>query len=459
MVDLLKIIVIGILGQPKSAINNLVSNTDFLVAFKGINKYSTGAVARSLKEVFRSPWFALLETFGHTPTVDPDELTILEVSAEIHRHDISFKDNLSERGFQDQIELGLLARGIKPLRVFGRLLSQPFGKVGEERRVFAAPSLNAFDYVTRISNHGIAMGMLKSYKLMLNELIDVMQNSTSKNGVPAIDDASFHFKKQDLKSLGIDVDTFDFMQQEAIGNVGFSMEQWAREIIKRRAKGERELTKRELYGVAQIAMNRISLNSDINTRPVDFMTGIRPNFTVLLGWPVTKMAQISKAVKTEEGDIQWRMYMKLMANMAIMSGIGIAFTMLTDLYDEIFRGKTPNLRKLDLNQTPEQNLLAAVERTARIGTFGLAGDLVNSMVNYVDTGAGQKGISLDDRIVVMSILQGLVDSVAAAWQQGGVSWATVGQPLMQSLGGNGLIQYAEIMNNTMGDVTGDIPLA
>jgi GNAT superfamily N-acetyltransferase len=447
--ELVRTAVMGMLAQPKSALNNMMSSFDFIVAMKGVNGYSLPAVKQAWKTYLKSPWWMFLETFGKDVEIPEKEGWAMEVAAGIGRQSVLLNEVTAERGSGSQT-VGEGGSVVRNLRKFQRVVTQPFGKIGGGVRKAIAPSLNIFDYSSRVTNFGNAMGMIRAYEELVGDLIRVTEGE---------DLSTIKFKDLDLKKLGINRDAYIWLENRWYDMSNRTIQDLVTDVKSRRERGEPDLTKEDVYNMSMISMNDISMNADINTRPAEFLVGKGPMWSVLLGWPVAKMSSLSESAQSETGDMHWRLSAKFVANMAMMSGIGIMFTLLTDAYDEIFRGRSPNLRKISSDQTPEQNLLASMERVARIGTFGLAGDMAVSVATYADSGGGQRGFSMDDRIVAFSMMQNILESMSTMVMQRGASWATVGNPLISALGGNGVIQYAEILNNALGDTTGDIPLA
>jgi hypothetical protein len=102
-------------------------------------------------------------------------------------------------------------------------------------------------------------------------------------------------------------------------------------------------------------------------------------------------------------------------------------------------GKQPN------RDNPAESLAVAIEALAWTGTFGLPGDIANAWVNKDTT----RGFTPDNRIFFVSSLINTKRALQTWFDQGNADWATVYRPLMQSLGGNGAIQYLDLTNKML----------
>ena len=448
--EVMRTAAIAMLAQPKSAMNNLVSLTDFFVTFKGVNKYSSSAVKSAISNMVKSPFWSFLETFGIQRTINRESKIIMDVTANLHRQSVSLKEQVAERGFGDQSEDDTSSKAIRTLRKAQRVISHPFGTfVKEGDRQEIALSANIFDYSARASNAAIAEGQMEAYNMMIADL-------QSMDDAISVDFDRLSKKDQErlLKKAGINVDTYHYLNNRWFDMSGQTMSDLVKDVRTRREAGKPALSEPMIHNMVMIAMDEVAMNADVNTRPSAFMTGMGPTATLLLGWPVRKMNQLGAAAVTEEGEIQYKLSLKFIANMSFYSSIGIAFTLLTDIYDEEFRGRASSLRTIE--GTPSNMMLAAIQRAARIGSGGLGLELLSQTLIHTDSGLGQRGISAD-RIVAVSMLNNAVRALANAWQQGGVSWQTVGAPLTQAFTVSA-VHYMEVANHVTGGVLDGAPL-
>jgi hypothetical protein len=87
-----------------------------------------------------------------------------------------------------------------------------------------------------------------------------------------------------------------------------------------------------------------------------------------------------------------------------------------------------------------------LDNLARVGTFGVFGEVGNSMFNPESV----RPVSLDNRIFFVNALLNTFNSLRTWGQQGTADYATVYRPLIQSLGGSGFFQYVDAMNHLIG---------
>ena len=78
--------------------------------------------------------------------------------------------------------------------------------------------------------------------------------------------------------------------------------------------------------------------------------------------------------------------------------------------------------------------------------MGIFGDVLTSVLNQ-DV---NRGVSVDSRVFFVSSALNAMSAVGSLFRQGSADYATVYRPLLQSLGGNGYLQYADILNHTLG---------
>jgi hypothetical protein len=124
-----------------------------------------------------------------------------------------------------------------------------------------------------------------------------------------------------------------------------------------------------------------------------------------------------------------------MAYAAILP-IGLAYALLRDEYDEEVLGRKQNV----MNPLTDDPLTSLIDVFARVGTFGIAGEFVNTVTN-MDT---QREFSVDNRVFFVSTLLNTKRAVET-WvhQDYTADYQTVYRPLMQALGGSGYLQYAD----------------
>lgn len=227
----------------------------------------------------------------------------------------------------------------------------------------------------------------------------------------------------------------------------------------------------QFTGIINYANTEWTLQNNFASMPPWMQSGpLRPLF-IFLTWPYNAMHRFAKSFvdpegrigRTESGKIAW-----VGANSTIMDGLKaffllsapatIAGSFAIDWYDKYLQGKRQNLRDTSLlTAVPIVGAVADpaafIERIGRYGSAGFATDIINQVVNY----DSQRNLSLDNRIVAVNAIGSLLNSLVATpiHQKGNLTYASVGRPLLQSIGGSGVLQYLQIMQNLLGLNTQD----
>jgi hypothetical protein len=210
--------------------------------------------------------------------------------------------------------------------------------------------------------------------------------------------------------------------------------------------------------IINFANTEWTLQSNFASLPPWMQSGpLRPLF-IFLTWPYNAMRRFGKTFTDPEGRLTW-----WGANSTVADGMKafflvaapatIAGSFAIDWYDKYLLGKKQNIRDTTWLTAvpgvgPFADPAAFVERVGRYGSAGLATDILNQIVNF-DT---QRNLSLDNRIVAINAISGLINSlVTTPYHQGGnVTYASVVRPFFQSVGGGGVLQYLQVVNNALG---------
>lgn len=222
--------------------------------------------------------------------------------------------------------------------------------------------------------------------------------------------------------------------------------------------GEYEaISNSQFTDIINYANTEWTLQNNFASLPPWMQSGpLRPLF-IFLTWPYNAMRRFGKTFTDPDGRLIW-----WGANSTVADGMKaffllaapatIAGSFAIDWYDKYLLGKKQNLRETSWTTAiPVAGAFtdpaAFVERVGRYGSAGFATDLVNQIVNY-DT---QRNLSLDSRIVAVNALSSLVNSlVITPVQQGGnITYGSVGRPFFQSIGGGGVLQYLQVINNVL----------
>lgn len=215
------------------------------------------------------------------------------------------------------------------------------------------------------------------------------------------------------------------------------------------------ITDKQFIALANVAANEFSLKAGVGSAPIDMMTspGLRM-LSVFLTWPWMAMVRGAKSFRTPQGEITWASALDGMTLM-MMGAIPatLAGSLMVDFYDEKIVGKKSNIRDIDATALiPGYGVasqpMAVLERLARYGTFGLASEAVNGVINFDDA---RGGFTPDTRIFVFAKFNDMRNITTSLWNQDGqASYESVWRPLMSFIGLNGALQYTQIANQALG---------
>lgn len=211
----------------------------------------------------------------------------------------------------------------------------------------------------------------------------------------------------------------------------------------------------QFASIANIATSEYSLQANVVSTPIDMMTNPFMRMqSVFLVWPWNAMMRSAGAFR----DAQGRLTKEAMIDGATLLFMGaipaaLAGSLLVDLYDEKVVGKRANFREMSATSVipgvgPILEPMAVLERLARYGTFGLASEALNGVMNYDDA---RGGFSADNRIFIFNQIQTVRTLLSNLYHQDGeMTYQSVGRPLLQFTGFNGVLQYTQIANKQFG---------
>lgn len=457
-----------VLNQPKSGLWNLMSITDFPIRY-GLGKSGVAGTFRATGNLFKGVAGSMLEAVGLnilTSTEYAKELGEMIDLRNTERLPVGVlladigRGGQFQEGFADRISQG--TRGLQAVLKKG----MKFSKSSEFGSFNGLHS--PFQFISQQVAHSIAVTNVQTFETLVRKAIKYFEQNAGD-----FNDATFRF---DAKSLGMDgmffsdETAFQFFRSRLADYRLGDIESVARDALARARDGKRLLTKDQVLGLGLMAVNEISLESSLNTRPIEYFANpVLRMGGLMLGWPLSKMNQIHEFMRNEEGRYEILSVLKGLGILAAWSlPVGLAYTFLMDEYDDEILRKKSNLRGVDaLAAVPligsaaylgagehggRSNIFGALERAARAGNvYGLGADFVSSLVNLVDPTSGQRDFSLDSRVLVFSQFANLRDIVRnVIHQEWTMTYQSTGRGLITALGGNGVIQYQQILNGLMG---------
>lgn len=356
--------------------------------------------------------------------------------------------------------------------------AQKRGRLGlGEVREF--PALQAIPVVNQVM-HGIGLNFGISNGTAESRAIEGLVHAAMQHFAANPDhlaDPTYSLTHADIaaqdRTLALDKKSFDYLRRKMVEyNIG-PLERVTRDAMDRATRAEPILTDDQTLKALQISLNDIDLVSSINTNPATWDTnrGLRL-ITPLLGWPIRQMNSIHEAMRTERGFeptfAQFKQAAKTLGILAAWSlPVGLAFTLLTDIYDEKLLKKKTNLGRISaLDLVPggaalglatsdiplKEHLTAIAQRLSRAGNiYGLGFDAFASTLAGADPTSGQRPFSMDGRILAFSQLMNLRDALSNWYNSGfATTYANFERPLIQAIAGSGPLQAMDIFGNVMG---------
>lgn len=229
---------------------------------------------------------------------------------------------------------------------------------------------------------------------------------------------------------------------------GMTLEGLTRAYYERQAANPSDVklfTDDQFAHIASMAMTEMNSEPSIVSRPSWAGNTAAKYVMPLLGWSFDRMKQLQQASREPNGQFTWQAVKDAVGVLAVIMPVGLAYSLAAEEYDEKATGKKANIRGFG----QENDLLAAWERLTRVGTFGLWGDVGNTIGNLAGQG-DMRGISVDGRVIAVNSIMGFMTSIGTWINQGGATYDTVYRPMLSSLGGSGYFQYAQILNKVTG---------
>jgi len=283
----------------------------------------------------------------------------------------------------------------------------------------------------------------KTYESMVSQAAEHFKANPEHMADPA-----FKFAAKDLgHEAGR---TWDYLN-ESMNRFGMSFEELARDAVTRREKDELAplLESMTYRHIAQQALNESTLESSLTTRmPAFSTTPLGQAMNPMLGWAIQKSYDAWRGFREPNGMKSMNAFRTGLLAYAAILPIGMAFALLRNKFDEDVLGRKQNVSDLTTMRLddPQDAFLTVLDNAARVGTFGIAGEIPNYWLNQDNS----RPLSVDSRVFFVSTLLNAQRGIMNMIHQRSMDYQTVVRPLMQSLGGNGYFQYAGLINHTMG---------
>lgn len=476
------------LNQPKSGIINLLSIKSFPAVFKGANAMSVKATWGSVLEVANQTLGGMVEALGmeawETSTYGEylNDMFFRTTGEDLDLQDYMLNTGIGGSGQASTAnKVQMLTRSY---RDFKRYTPSKMAVSDRKRKPIHLKTMipligTPFSYFGEIANHSIAVGTVKAYEYLVRKAADYI--NTAK---PQLDyeitgnDIGFDKQKLSEKLFFGGEEGFDFMQEKLAEHGLPSVTQLARDYIARSKNGDnRIITKDAAVGMAMISMNEVSLEGP-GAKPAWMYDSRFRWFSPLLGWSFAASRQTGKAWQSPEGKFSRMALVKWFAILAAMElPLTMAFMFLMDWYDEDLSGKTPSLPKISpvnvlpgvaaFNMVFSDTRSHIIERAARAGIGGIAGEMGASLITQADPTRGARPLSVDSRVVATSIYNNVFNQLIPNTLRlhGGGPMHTLGfnleyneiiRPALYTIGANGALHTAQILTNLLDPI--DVPI-
>jgi hypothetical protein len=323
-------------------------------------------------------------------------------------------------------------RSAQVFRGIQDVLGFAVGKAGGEAKHTLIRPFAPFSFSAIVANKVLTFRTWKLAKVYINRAMEVLDGDPDAEitgetmGYTGLRKDSFMRFDADMKNWGLDLKTI------------------AKDAIERRERGDtNQLTNKTAIAIHAMMMSEVSSENNISTMPLAaFNNSIIRFSSPLLGWSWRRMVAIPGLRLNTEGRNSMKAALGGIAGLGITFFGGLFLSAAVDSYYEKLLRRRRNVRLLG----GENPVAAAFENVNRIGTFGLFGDAINTVVN-TGQGGDNRGVSVDSRIIGVNSLLSLFKAGQSFFIQGDADYAGVIRPLAQAAGGGGALQYIQMVNN------------
>lgn len=354
-----------------------------------------------------------------------------------------------ERGKGDAFEKSSYGSVQRGLRIFRHLVSNQ--RLGfNEGASGPALRLNPFASFTQLQIFSATSAYMDAALDLAHRIAEFYQANPDKLGVSVT-----------AKDIGYgDRAGFDNLRS-LLADYGVSLESLGEKIAKKPGiKVEDILSDMDVQGIRSMVLGNIVGESGTDTRPA-LLRGskfARAN-SVFVGWSFYKTAALMSLFRDSERNASVRTVLRGATTLGLgLMPMAVAMSLMLDWYDEELTDKKSNVRPLNLEGGLAGAAKSVMERSVMLGSFGLFGEVANGLLNSTD-GAGQKALSVDQRIVWVNSTLQLLQSLNNFRAVGGLdnaNYATVYRQMFSAIGGAGVLQNIQLINGLTGGI--DAPL-
>lgn len=420
------------MNQPSSAIGLMTQMTDLNL------RYGPGALGSSLKGVGgvgKDLVSSLASAVGLQILNGGEESRLYRDRGLADPHSVTtLRDT-----FQRMEGEGLVSHFF---RMAHGVMSATVNPLGEKNQSIPVRPFQPFDMVGAAVDKNITQRVWG----IGNQMVELGRDFYGKN-LEKFNDPDFKLDAGALGLKGWKKDLFERFTGDA-QKFGVNFDDMVRNAMQRNDKTN--MTNQEAARLYSMGLNNVALRTSL----ANFSAAWNNNAILrvaapLMGWSWRRMQQLGTIHLNAEGKKDMASFAKGIAGLSLAAGGGLAVSALVDQYYQNLIGKERNLRPIIGAPDATQAALGVMEDLNRVGTFGMFGELGNAVLN-VGQGGDNRDLSIDQRVLAVNSLQSIL-GVASAWiNQGQVDYAHVVRPLLQSVGGTGLLQYQDLANRALG---------
>ena len=440
--EMLRLNMMLVLNQPRSALWNLASIADFSAVYKG-SPLAIKGTWLACKTLGKSVYADIVKAVTGKALQESayyEEVADLTIGRK--QLDLPFGQRIADAGHNGNLLDGSYSSQVsRMVRAAQQLSRKP---VDGRMEGVAQAVLSPFRYANERIAAAVATANVQVFETIVARGIEALEREG---------DLGPHFKlsASNLSMKGdaffVDDAAFDLFRRKAMEYGCGNFEDIVRSAAKRKAEGKLLLTKEQATSIAMMAMNEISLEGSINSRPAEWYNNPVLRFiSPLLGWPMMKMYQVTQGVWSSDKSLEEQVKdaAKTIGMIGLISvPVGLAVSFMVDLYDEDILGKKSNMRSAS-------TLGGFAERVQRAGTFGLMGDFILTGATWNDSATAQRSFDLNNRILVFNQAKQMMDAVLNFNSQDyNATYQSVWRPMINTVAG-GTVQYAQILNNALG---------
>jgi len=372
---------------------------------------------------------------------------------------------LSDYGKQNELrDPSIRNRARRFFNIMNNFMSRGYSRVDANNALYTAFKPWApFAQLQTGLNRGAMIATRRSFNRLAMRAIKFY-----KDNPDLATDPNYKIKRGDVGMTETEFDRFTSILNH---DVGITLDALARDVI--RTGAEKPFTD-EQYKILSVSGlgNLASESNFFTTRPTVLAQGAGKFMFPLLGWAIQQPNNFLEAFKNPiTGEVNRQSLMSAMV--ALGAGVlpmGLTLAFFVDWWDEEIMGKRSNLRPM-YNDTGEEltigdllggtdivpdflgdlSVPAATERMIRSGIAGIPFELLNLIINLKEEGGDVRTLSLDQRIMLAGLVRNFVSTIGVMSSQGieNSTWVSVGRPLVQSFGFNGIMQNIDMLDNLL----------